>query len=312
MGTRIGVIGIGGVGGYFGGLLAKAYKDNDQAEICFIARSITSSIIKRNGLKLITPEGTETVFPAIVSNDAVEIGKLDVLIIAVKSYDLEGALQKIAPCITRNTIILPLLNGVGAKDSILQLYPNNLVLDGCVFVISKILESGVIERIAGKGTLFFGSEIHNQRLEDLHQLFLAAGINAKYAPNILEVVWGKFMFISTLASITSYLDITTGEIIENKTYLSLLEKLLVEFKAVATTQSIELSENIIQEILQKIAKLPYETTTSMQRDFQQGKRTEYFALTKYIVDLGEENRVEIPTYKMVLEALIIKSDKLKI
>lgn len=309
MKTKLGILGLGGVGGYFGGLLAKKYKESTDVEISFIVRKHSESLLKENGLKLITPEQTDIIYPDIVSSKSSEIGKLDILIIAVKNYDLINAIESIAACISEGTIILPLLNGVGAKEVIQNIFPNNLVLDGCVFVISKILEKGVIKRIAGKGALFFGSDKKDQRLEHLHQILLNAGINAKYTQNIEEVIWGKYLFISTLASLTSYLDVTTGELKENETSINLFNKLLNEFKAVSDAKSIHLSDSIIEDTIQKVKALPYETTTSMQRDFQQNKRTEYKALTEYIVDLAAFYNISVPTYKMVNSNLAIKSNK---
>jgi 2-dehydropantoate 2-reductase len=303
MKTKIGVLGLGGVGGYFGGLLAAKYKNSENVEIIFITRPETEKTIKEKGLKLITPENELLVFPDFVTSSPKALGILDVLIVSVKSYDLVKAMVSINPSINNETIILPLLNGVVAKEQIEELYPSNLVLDGCVFVISKLLERGVVKRIAGKGILFFGSELEDNRLNKLHQLFLAAGINSKYRPNILEIVWGKYLFISSLASLTSYLDVTTGQIFENKKYRELLIQLLNEFKAVADANSIILSESILEDTLIKMESLPYETTTSMQRDFQQSKRTEYKSLTKYVVDLGNELGIPVLTYKMILNEL---------
>lgn len=303
MKTRIGVLGLGGVGGYFGGLLAGKYNNSQNVEVIFIARPETEKVIKEQGLKLITPEKEQVVYPDLIASAINSIGTLDVLIVAVKSYDLITSVINIAPSIDKNTIILPLLNGVDAKDKISKVYPDNLVLDGCVFVISKIIERGVIERIAGKGVLYFGATKENERLKALHHIFLEAGINAKYASNILEVVWGKYLFIASLASLTSYLDITTGQIFENEKHKDLLIQLLEEFQAVANAKQIPLSKTIIEETVQKIEALPYETTTSMQRDFQQNRKTEYKSLTKHIVDLGNESEVEVPTFELILKEL---------
>lgn len=308
MKTRIGVLGLGGVGGYFGGLLAGKYNNSENVEVVFIARPDTEKAIKEQGLKLITPEKEEVVYPDLITSAINSIGTLDVLIVAVKSYDLITSVINIAPSIDKNTIILPLLNGVDAKDKISKVYPDNLVLDGCVFVISKIVERGVIKRIAGKGVLYFGATKENERLKALHHIFLEAGINAKYASNILEVVWGKYLFIASLASLTSYLDITTGQIFENEKHKELLIQLLEEFQAVANAKQILLSKTIIEETVQKIEALPYETTTSMQRDFQQNRKTEYKSLTKHIVDLGNELSISVPTFKLVLKELERKNN----
>ncbi len=300
MKTRIGILGIGGVGGYFGGLLASKYIGSESVEIIFITRPETEKVIKEKGLKLITPETEQIVFPDLVTSNANSIGILDVLIITVKSYDLEESITNYSAVINNDTIILPLLNGVDAKGKVEGFFPNNLVLDGCVFIISKIVERGVVKRVAGEGVLYFGSETEDKRLSKLHQLFLVAGINAKYAPNILEFVWGKYLFISSLASLTSYLECTTGQIFENKKYENLLIQLLNEFKSVADANSIMLSESIIEDTVLKMESLPYETTTSMQRDYQQNKKTKYKSLTKYIVDLGTQLEVKIPTFELIL------------
>ena len=123
MKTRIGVLGLGGVGGYFGGLLAAKYKGSDNAEIIFIARPETEKRIKEKGLKLITPEEEQIIFPDLVTSNTNLIGKLDVLIIAVKSYYLIDSITNISPTIDRETIILPLLNGVDAKGEIEKIFP---------------------------------------------------------------------------------------------------------------------------------------------------------------------------------------------
>lgn len=309
MKTKIGIVGLGGVGGYFGGLLADKYFNDTEVDIIFITRPHSVDLIQEKGLKIITPENEKIVYPSSVYSSSSITESLDVLIVSVKSYDLEETILDLKNCITPDTIILPLLNGVGAKGTILKYYPNNLVLDGCVFIISKIKERGVIQRIGREGALFFGSDTIDERLEYLHQLFLDAGIKAKYSSKIQEVIWGKYLFISTLASITSYLDVTTGELIENEESVNQFKKLLDEFKAVADAKSIHLSKSIKEDTIQKVKSLPYETTTSMQRDFQQNRRTEYTALTKYIVNLGEEYNVDTPIYKKVLKELVLKSSK---
>ena len=106
--TRIGILGMGGVGGYFGGLLANAYSKSDDIEIIFIARGETQKVIAENGLKILSDDTEIMVFPDIVSDDAAIIGKLDYLICATKTYDIEDSLLAIKKSITKNTVILPL------------------------------------------------------------------------------------------------------------------------------------------------------------------------------------------------------------
>ena len=102
MKTRIGILGLGGVGGYFGGLLAKEYATSDAIDIVFIARGETLKVVSEFGLKISTDEGEITVFPNIVSDNPEIIGKLDYLICTTKTYDIEESLTSIKNVITKN------------------------------------------------------------------------------------------------------------------------------------------------------------------------------------------------------------------
>ena len=149
MKTRIGILGLGGVGGYFGGLLAKAYSKSEEVEIVFIARGETQKAIAENGLKIIT-DSTETIVrPKIVSNNPDEIGVLDYLICATKTYDIKESLTLIKPCIVPETVILPLYNGVDAPERIRKIFPENDILQGCVYIISMIFSPGTIRKRIG-------------------------------------------------------------------------------------------------------------------------------------------------------------------
>src|ERR1700750_3442994 len=116
MKTRIGILGMGGVGAYFGGFLAEYYSGSEEVEIVFIARPSTAAVIREHGLKLITPDFEKIIRPHGVASTAAEAGTLDVLICAVKSYDLAESLLPLQSCITAETLILPLLNGVDAPS----------------------------------------------------------------------------------------------------------------------------------------------------------------------------------------------------
>ncbi|MDZ4329721.1 MAG: 2-dehydropantoate 2-reductase N-terminal domain-containing protein, partial [Flavobacterium sp.] len=227
MKTRIGILGLGGVGGYFGGLLAKAYFESDTIEIVFIARGETQKAIVQNGLKIIADTKELIVFPNLVSNNPDEIGKLDYLICATKTYDIETSFESIKNCITPNTIILPLYNGVDATERIQILFPENTVLQGCVYIVSMIESPGIIKKIGLYEKLFFGSKnAPVSKLNELQSIFENANIESYLVENIEETVWEKFIFISALASATSYLNQNIGGILnhpENKAvYSSLL------------------------------------------------------------------------------------------
>lgn len=111
---RIAIFGVGGVGGYIGGKLAAHYSDSEDVEVIFIARGENERAIKSNGLRVTTPEGEQLVHPSMVTSLPQQIGVVDLIICCIKTYDLD-AISSLKSCITDDTAILPLLNGVDAS-----------------------------------------------------------------------------------------------------------------------------------------------------------------------------------------------------
>ena len=304
MQTRIGIIGIGGVGGYFGGLLAKAYLESDAIEIIFIARGETQKTITKRGLKIVTDNDEIIVFPDLVSNDPNVIGKLDFLICATKTYDIEESLIAIKKCITKNTVILPLYNGVDAPERINVLFPENEVLQGCVYIVAMIDSPGQIKKIGTYEKLFFGSSnAPISVLNRLQSIFAAAKIESYLAENIEESVWEKFVFISALASATCYLDQNIGEILNRKKSRLFYVDLLNEVTMLAAVKGLNLPQDIVLQSIQKLENSPLDATSSMHRDLKAGRKTELASLTEFVVNEGLKYEVETPTYQMVLDKL---------
>lgn len=304
MKTRIGILGLGGVGGYFGGLLAKAYFESDAIEIVFIARGETQKAIAKNGLKIIADTTEISAFPSLVSNVPEQIGKLDYLICATKTYDIESSLESIKNCITPNTIILPLYNCVDATERIQKLFPENTVLQGCVYIVAMIETPGVIKKMGSYEKLFFGSKnAPITKLNVLQSIFENAGIESYLAENIEETVWEKFIFISALASATSYFNVNIGGILDNPENKAIYRSLVNEISAVAVAKGVALSDDIVDQTIIKLEKTPKDATSSMHRDLLAGRNTEVVSLTKYVVDQAVKFGVATPIYQIILEKL---------
>jgi len=308
MKTRIGILGIGGVGGYFGGLLAKAYAQSETIEIIFIARGETQKRIAEFGLKITTDETEFTVFPTVVSNDVDHIGKLDFLICATKTYDIEESLHSIKKSITKNTVILPLYNGVDAPERISILYPENEVLQGCVYIISMIVSPGVIKKVGAFEKLFFGSETASiYKMQALQSIFEKATIESYLVETIEETVWEKFIYISTLASATSYLNQNIGELLGTESSRKLYVSLLNEITMIAAVKGLNLPDDIVLQTILKLEKTPHDVTSSMHRDLLAGRNTEVISLTEFVVNEGLKYEIDTPIYKKVLEKLSAKA-----
>ncbi|SHM91053.1 ketopantoate reductase family protein [Flavobacterium saccharophilum] len=302
---RIGILGLGGVGGYFGGLLAKAYYNSTEVEVVFIARGATKEAIAENGLKIINDDSEVIAYPKLVSNNPDEIGVLDYLICATKTYDIEESLLSLQKCITPKTVILPLYNGVDAPERIQKIFPENDILQGCVYIVSMIASPGTIRRLGFYEKLFFGSKTTSiDKLEELQNILQKAKIESYLVDNIEETVWEKFIFISALASATSYLNQNIGEIQKKKKSMKVYVELLHEIESVAKAKGLQLPDDIVGKTIIKLEKSPKEATSSMHRDLLANRNTEATSLTQFVVNEGLKYGVTTPLYEKIANALL--------
>lgn len=298
-------MGIGGVGGYIGGKLAVKYFQSKDFEIVFIARGDNQNEIQKNGLKLITANGEQIAHPKLVSDSAEVIGSIDFLICTVKSYDLIDSIKQYQDCIHSKTIILPLQNGVNSSKAIRSVIPNVRIWEGCIYINSRLSKPGVIIQIGSTQLLYFNPNAStNEEIEKIKGLFNNAGINICVSDKIEQTIWEKFLFISPIATITSYLNVCIGEVIRSEQNKELLKLLVSEVKSIAEAKQISLPYSVIQKVIDKASAMPFEATSSMHTDFKNKKKTEMDALVRYVIDQGKIFNIPTPTYESILTDLL--------
>jgi 2-dehydropantoate 2-reductase len=302
---RIAILGIGAVGGYIGGLLADKYCGESGVEVIFLARNENKNRILENGLKLITTEGEKIVRPFLVTDDPRKCGAFDLFICTVKTYDLTEAIRHYEKNIASHTIILPLENGVDAAEKIRKVLQGAHIWKGCVYVNARLLQPGIVSQIGTSPCIFFGSP--SAAAEDLRMVekyFNDAGIDARVPENILLTIWEKFVFISSIATITSYLDATVGKVLSSQSNKNLLHTLLNEAISVAHAKNILLPDQLIHKLMQRAANMPFDATSSMHTDFRNKKKTELDSLTGYIIKEANQFHVPVPTYELMYGRLL--------
>ena len=304
MKTKIVIVGLGGVGGYYGGMLARKYADDPGVEIYFIARGEHLKRVQQEGLTLITADGTYVVKPTLATDHVSEIGTADYVILTTKSYDLDTTIEQIKPCIGRNTVILPLLNGVDISSRIRTLLPDTEVWNGCVYIVARLNEPGIVESSGGVHILHFGVENHSsQRLLEFEKLLRDAGIDVKFHEDIAKVIWKKFFFISSTASLTSYFDVSFGALLTDEFRKNTLCALLDELLLVANAEGAHVDNSEIHKIIHQLEKLPFDSTSSMHSDFTARKNAELQTLTGIVIQLGKKHKIPTPIYEKVYSEL---------
>lgn len=304
MKTKIVIVGMGGVGGYYGGLLAKKYAESTDIEIYFVARGEHLKQIKENGLTVITETDQFMAKPKLATDNVAEIGIADYILLCTKSYDLEQSMLQLKPCIGQNTVIFPLLNGADISERIQAILPGIEVWKGCVYIVGRLNEPGVVESSGGVHDLFFGLENEsNEHLFFMEKLLHDAGIKAFRSEKINKLIWRKFIFISTTASLTSYFNVGFRDLLTDTNRKQITTEFLQEVIEVAKAEGIVYDENIMETIIGHIERLPIETTSSMHSDFKAKRRTELNTLTKVVIDLGKKHSIPTPIYEEVYEEL---------
>lgn len=297
------VSGMGGVGGYYGALLAQEAQKDEQLNVWFVARGEHLAKITAHGLRVQTPTRDFVVHPKGAEENPSNIPVADLLIIATKSYDLERNIEQLKPVIGPSTVILPLLNGANITERIAKQLPGQTVWYGCVYISARKGEPGSVYTEADGELFFFGSGEHEQTpLEkSFLELLIRAGINAKNPENIKYVIREKFMMISTTATATSYFNETVGGVREN--HAEVLTALRKELIKLTLKQGYELPADIEEKIAHRQTRMPSESTSSMHVDYQKGNPTEVDNLTGYVVEEAQRMGVMVPTYARMYQAL---------
>ena len=305
---NIGIIGIGGVGGYLGAKLSSCYESNDSIRISLFTRGDSALVIKKNGLTLKSVGLDTTIItrPYAVYEPHEKAPKMDYLFVCVKSYSIESIVERIKDVADSNTVIIPFQNGVDGRLKIIEALPDYTVIDGCVYVISHIespgviVENGIPDKIR---YLYGGTKAENEKLKELDTILFTASNQINLVDGISDIVWAKFSRISTLSTIQTYHNITSGQIGENAIYKEEYIGLVNEFYAVTKALGYRLDDDIVNINLVYADSSPYGMTTSMQRDFTEGKISELEGQTGYIVAKGKELGIEAPLYEMMYNAL---------
>jgi len=303
---KIAIMGIGGVGGYYGGLLARRYAGDEAVEIVFIARGEHLKAIQTNGLRVESAaKGDFTARPALATDDPSGCGgTFDIVLMCVKGYSLTESARLLAPAIGEKTIVISLLNGVDNVEKLRSVLTKGRIWNGCVYISSLLTGPGACRQVGGSCKMFFGvegkEEPDGKRVEDL---FRAAEIDAEYRSDINNIAWEKYIFVSPVGNATTFRDRSFGEILKDGEGMELMGTLIDELLALADAHGVEFPDGIKETTIEKVRGFPPETKTSYQRDFEQGNRTEIGTFAGFIVDDAKRRGVPAPAHEKVYAAL---------
>jgi 2-dehydropantoate 2-reductase len=288
---KITVMGSGGMGGYYGALLAR-----QGHEVTFLARGPHLAAIRQRGLQVKSIHGDFTVAPAAATDDPSTLTPPDLIIFCVKTYHTDPATGMIRPIVGKNTTVLSLQNGVDAPERIGKVVGRQHMLGGATWISSAIEVPGVIKQVSEFRRVVIG-ELNGEktaRVTAVHQAFVDTGITAELSDDILKVMWTKFVFIAAASSFGSLTRLPIGEYRGVPATLELITRLLHEVEAVSRAEGVRLDPDVVDKTLAFIDANGPNIKPSMQRDVEAGRRTELESLVGVVGRKGKDRGVPTP------------------
>ncbi len=297
---KIAIMGTGGVGGYYGGLLAKAGRD-----VTFIARGAHLQAIRKTGLQIKSVHGDFQVSKARATDKPADVGQVDLIIFATKTYQTDEAAKAIKPMVGKDTVVVPLQNGVDAADRIGQVVGVDHLLGGATWLSAAIEAPGVIGQYSEFRRIALGefSGKMTMRLTAVYDLLKETGAAVEISDNILKVLWTKFVFISSVSAMGSVTRVTFGEYRGVPEARALLGEAIDEVAAVARARGVKLDADILAKTQAFIDSSAPGIKPSMQRDVEAGKPSELESLIGVVVRMGAEKNVPAPVMRFAYAML---------
>jgi 2-dehydropantoate 2-reductase len=295
------ILGTGGVGGYYGGLLALHGQ-----EVTFIARGAHLEAIRQDGLQVKSVHGDFHIQPARATDSPAEAGRADLVLLCTKTTSTAAAVLLLPPMIDPHTVVLSLQNGIDAAGYIGSVIGMEHMLGGATWLSSAIEGPGVIRQISQFRRVVVGEldGAMTPRLQAVAEAFRPTGITFETTGDISKVLWTKFVFIAAVSGVGALTRLGIGEyrLVPETRYL--LMGIMGEVEAVALALGIELEMDVVEKTLAFIDSSAPGIKASMQRDVEAGKPFELEAIIGVICLQGREYGIPTPIADMIYAALL--------
>ncbi|REC74357.1 2-dehydropantoate 2-reductase [Chryseobacterium elymi] len=295
---HIAVLGLGGVGGYFGFKINQENESSKKYKVSFVARGETYQKVKENGLVLLSPEHpVDHTHPDAVEQNISDVKNADLILICVKEYDLENICQQLKEVISSETVLLPMMNGADIYERIRKIIPDNVILPTCLYVASHIKEKGIVEHKGKAGKMIVGRDPEHVSadVDWIVDVLKESKIDFDFKDNSLTDIWTKYIFIASFGLVTAKHNSSIGTVYTDENQRAEASEIMKEIKMIADRKRIALDKDIIQKTFEKAATFPFETPTSLQLDVNSGKENnELELLGGAVLNFGKELSIETP------------------
>ena len=299
---KFAIFGTGGVGGYFGGRLAQAGED-----VTFIARGNHLSVIQQTGLSVDSIRGDFEVNPVKATDLTQSVGAVDVVILAIKGWQLDDAILQMKPLIGQFTVIIPLLNGIEHMEALVNAFGREHVLGGVCRISAFIAEAGRIKHVGIDPFIAFGelNREMSERVSKLYDVFKnISGVTVEASGNIELAMWEKYLLISAFSGVGAVTRSPVGMFRSIPETRAMFRRALEEVVLVANSRGVGLTEKSVQAVMDRIDQTQPDTMASMQKDVLAGRPSELESQTGALVRMARAATVSVPTHEFIYASLL--------
>ena len=297
---RIVVIGSGAIGTLYGGWLLSG-----GADVAFVARGTRFNQIRERGIVLTGTNGDATHRDIIIARDAADLQPADVLLFAVKTYDLESAARATAGALAPGGLVVGLQNGVDAADTLDALFDPRQVMVGPVYSAATLRPDGTVSYGGQRNDVMIGNVqgVAHPCAAPLVDHWRQAGVAASISDDIQASLWAKFLFLATNAALTCLSRQPAGVVYHDPFLLDLARRSIAEIAAVAAAGGVRLAADAPAAALAILTGFPPDVVASMRQDLDAGRRLELEAISGTIVRLGRKHGVATPVHEVAYACL---------
>ena len=299
---KVAVMGAGSMGGYFGGMLARAGHD-----VTLIARGENLAAIRSHGLRMHTEAGDFTV-PCSATDRPADVGPVDLALLTTKTYHNVDAVPAMAPLIGDDTAVLSLQNGIDSYLPVLEQFPDAIMLPGAAYIEASRLEPGVFQqagrvvRVVTGGTRGSPPE-HRERAAEICAAFRDAEVEAEASDDIEVALWTKFLFIATMAGVTSLAREFVRDLLPRPEWRKIVRACLAEIETAGHASGVNLADDVVGSTFDYMDQSRGAMRASMHADLVAGRPLELEALNGAVVRAGEAAGVPTPINDVIYAAL---------
>lgn len=292
---RILIVGAGATGGYFGARLAQAGQD-----VTFLVRERRFNQLQKTGLILQTPQGNETLQPQLVQASSLN-GNYDLIILTVKSFCLDQAMEDIAPAVGPDTLIMPVLNGMRHIDTLRTRFGDRQVIGGLCKINATLGEHGEVVQMTPLHQIYYGAlDGHNDaRLQRVDAALRSSTVETFFTADIISELWEKWLLLSTLGAVCCLARGNTQQVLQSEGGEALLQSIFSEILAVISADGYQPRPAITAKIYELLNNPATPMTSSMYRDLTQGFEIEDAQVIGDLLLRAKRNGINTPLLNAV-------------